>query len=67
MASGRNRQTVSLEELAYSTMSQVQALVELLEERGLLTQREVLERVGNNFRFRRRQGGSNDYYGVGPY
>ncbi len=40
-----NRATVSFEELAYSTMLQVQAMVELLEEKGLLTQHEVLERV----------------------
>ena len=45
MASDRNRQTVSFEELAYSNMLQVQALVELLEEKGLLTRREVLERI----------------------
>jgi hypothetical protein len=44
-ASDRNRQTVTFEELAYSTMFQVQALVELLEEKGLLTRHEVLERV----------------------
>jgi len=43
--SDRTRQTVSFEELAYSTMLQVQALVELLEEKGFLTQHEVLERV----------------------
>jgi hypothetical protein len=40
-----NRQTVTFEELAYSNMLQVQALVELLEEKGLLTRHEVLERV----------------------
>jgi len=45
VASDRNRQTVSFEELAYSTMLQVQALVGLLKEKGLLTQHEVLERV----------------------
>lgn len=45
MASDRNRQTVSFEDLAYSNMLQVQALVELLEEKGLLTRHEVLERV----------------------
>ena len=45
MASDRNRQTISFEELAYSNMLQVQALVELLEEKGLLTRHEVLERV----------------------
>ena len=36
---------MSFEELAYSTMLQVQALVELLEEKGVLTQHEVLEQV----------------------
>ena len=41
----RNRQTISFEKLAYSNMLQVQALVELLEEKGLLTRQEVLERV----------------------
>ena len=45
VASDRNRQTVSLEELAYSNMLEVQALVELLEEKGLLTRPAVLERV----------------------
>ena len=45
MAKEPKRQTVTYEELAYSTMLQVQALVELLEEKGVLTQREVLERV----------------------
>ena len=39
------RQTVTFEELAYSNMLQVQALVELLSEKGLLTKEEVLERV----------------------
>ncbi len=45
MASDRNRQTVSFEELAYSNMLQVQALVELPEEKKLVTRPEVLERV----------------------
>lgn len=45
MSGPPNRPTVSFEELAYSTMLQVQALVELLEEKGLLTQHGVLERV----------------------
>ena len=45
VASHKNQQTVGFNELAYSTMLQVQALVELLEEKGLLTQREVLDRV----------------------
>jgi hypothetical protein len=45
MAKEPKRQTVTFEELAYSTMLQVQALVELLDEKGYLTQREVLERL----------------------
>jgi len=45
MAKELKRQTVTFEELAYSTMLQVQALVELLSEKGLLTKEEVLERV----------------------
>jgi hypothetical protein len=39
------RTTVSFEELTYSNMLQLQALVELLDEKGLLTQHDVLERV----------------------
>ena len=45
MASDRNRQTVSFEELAYSNMLTLNALVELLTEKGLLSKQEVLERV----------------------
>ena len=45
MAKEPKRQTVTFEELAYSNMLQVQALVELLHEKGLLTKEEVLERV----------------------
>jgi len=41
-AKAGNRQ---FEELAYSNMLQVQALVELLEEKGLLARLEVLEPV----------------------
>ena len=37
--------TVSFEELVYSNMMIVQALVELLSEKGVLTQKEVMERV----------------------
>jgi hypothetical protein len=40
-----NRQTVSFEELAYSNMLALNALVELLAEKGLLSKQEVLERV----------------------
>ena len=45
MASERNSQTVSFEELAYSDMLTLDALVELLTEKGLLSKQEVLERV----------------------
>jgi hypothetical protein len=45
VASERNRQTVSFEELAYSNTMTLNALVELLNEKGLLTKQEVLERV----------------------
>jgi hypothetical protein len=43
--SNAGRATVSFEELAYSNMLIVQALVELLTEKGVLTQNEVTERV----------------------
>jgi hypothetical protein len=45
MAPEPNRQTVSFEELAYSNMLTLNALVELLDEKGLLTKREVLGRI----------------------
>jgi hypothetical protein len=45
VASERNRQTVSLEELAYSNMLTLNALVELLAEKGLISKLEILERV----------------------
>ena len=45
MASERNRQTVSFEELAYSNMLTLNALVELLAEKGVVSKEEVLERV----------------------
>ena len=45
VASERNRQTVSFEELAYSNTMTLNALVELLNEKGLLTKQEILERV----------------------
>lgn len=44
MDSTPNRQTVSFEELAYSNMLTLNALVELLAEKGLVSKREVLER-----------------------
>ena len=45
VASEGNRQTVSFEELAYSNMLTLNALVELLTEKGLLSKQEILERV----------------------
>jgi hypothetical protein len=45
VAPERNRQTVSFEELVYSNMMTLNALVELLAEKGLLSKEEVLERV----------------------
>lgn len=39
------RTTVSFEELAYSNMIVVEALVELLTEKGLLSRAEIEERV----------------------
>jgi hypothetical protein len=45
VAAERNRQTVSFEELAYSNMLTLNALVELLSEKGLVSKQEVLERV----------------------
>jgi len=39
------RPTVSFEELAYSNMMIVQALVELLAEKGLVSTKEMTERV----------------------
>jgi len=45
VASEGNRQTVSFEELAYSNMLTLNALVELLTEKGLLSKQEILERA----------------------
>jgi hypothetical protein len=45
VASERSRRTVTFEELAYSNMLTLNALVELLTEKGLLDKQEVLERV----------------------
>ena len=40
-----DRQAVSFEELAYSNMLTLNALIELLDERGLIGKKEILERV----------------------
>lgn len=45
MASTPNRQTASFEELAYSNMLTLNALVELLAEEGVVSKEELLERV----------------------
>jgi hypothetical protein len=45
MAELNERVTVSLEELALSDSVTLVALVELLEEKGVLSKHEVLERV----------------------
>ena len=39
------RATVRVEDLAYSNMLSLNALVELLDERGILPKAEVLERI----------------------
>jgi len=45
MASGGGRKTVSFEELAYSNMPTLNALIELLDEKGLIGKKDILERV----------------------
>jgi hypothetical protein len=45
MQSKEQRQTASYQELAYSNMLQIQAIVELLSEKGLISQQEILDRV----------------------
>ena len=45
MDSTLNRQAVSFEELAYSNMLTLNALIELLDEKGLVGKKDILERV----------------------
>lgn len=45
MDEGRKRVTVRFEELAFSNMMTLNALVELLDEKGLVSKHDVLERV----------------------
>jgi cell division protein ZapA (FtsZ GTPase activity inhibitor) len=45
MAQERRRETRSFQEQAYSNMLTLNALVELLSEKGLLDKREILDRV----------------------
>jgi len=39
------RLTTTFEQLSYSNMLQLEALVELLDEKGLLSKQEIVERV----------------------
>lgn len=39
------RQTVTFEQLSYSNMLTLNAMVELLTEKGVLTKPEILERI----------------------
>jgi hypothetical protein len=45
MSDQKKRVAVGFEELAYSNMMTLNALVELLEEKGVVTKKEVLDRV----------------------
>ena len=45
MDSESTRPSVSLEEITLSNMLTVNALVELLDEHGILTRRDILDRV----------------------
>jgi hypothetical protein len=41
----QQQQTARFEELAYSNMLQIQAIIELLNEKRLISQEEILEKV----------------------
>jgi hypothetical protein len=45
MRDHQKRETVSLEQMSYSNMLTINALVELLDERGILAKKDVLERI----------------------
>ena len=45
MANEKQRPTVTFEEIAYSNMLTLNALVELLNERGILKKQDVLDRI----------------------
>jgi hypothetical protein len=49
-----NRPTVSFEDIAYSNMLTVNALIQLLDEKGILKSTEIVERV------KKLQGDLND-------
>jgi hypothetical protein len=69
MDSTPNRQTVSFEELAFSRMLTLNALIELLDEKGLIGKKEIVERVKRlqaptQLRKRRPSCGNNGSYGL---
>jgi hypothetical protein len=45
MSNQDKRITVRVEELAYSNMMTLNSLIELLEEKGVVTKQEVLNRI----------------------
>ena len=45
MSEQDKRVTVGVEELAYSNMMTLNALVELLEEKGVVSKQDVLDRI----------------------
>jgi len=45
MSEQSKRETVTAEQMAYSNMLTINALVELLDERGILPKKDVLERI----------------------
>ncbi|MGA2608964.1 MAG: hypothetical protein ABSH01_16095 [Terriglobia bacterium] len=45
MSQQHKRETVTAEQMTYSNMLTVNALVELLDERGIIPKRDVLERI----------------------
>lgn len=45
MSDNSGRKTVSFEELSYSNMLTLAAIVELLDEKGILKKGEILEKV----------------------
>ena len=46
MSEPKDREPVSLEDLVYSQMIQVEAITRLLVKRGVITKEELLEEVG---------------------
>jgi hypothetical protein len=45
MSDEEERATVGVEEVTYSNLMTLNALVELLEEKGVVTKQEVLDRI----------------------